>query len=72
MPVAIKIKADFGDDIYIRKDPEQVPYSFIGFRAGPGHIIYILSNGFEDFEAYDFQCSFDRDEALRLSFVNQD
>lgn len=70
--ITLKIQADFGDDVYLKKDSEQVSYTLVGIYRGPGHTIYKLSSGIDEFDAYDFECSFVRDEALRLSFNNND
>lgn len=69
MPIKFSIKQDFGDKIYLCDDPEQIAYRLVGILLTPGNsVVYQLSSGLETFEVYSFQASFERDEALRLSF----
>lgn len=68
MPIIIKVKAEYGDPVYLKNDEVQTAYTLIGVKGGPGHICYQLSSGSEVFECYDLECSFERDEAKRLSF----
>lgn len=68
MPIKVAIKQDFGDKVYLKIDNQQEAYVLVGIKIGPGHVCYHLSNGVEIFETFDFECSFERDDALRLSF----
>lgn len=69
MAIRFSIKQSFGDPIYLKSDPQQTAHDLVGIRLLPGEgVVYTLSTGYEDFEVYSFQCSFERDEALRLSY----
>lgn len=59
--MTVKIPYAFGDSIYIKTDPEQKEYTFVGFIGRPGSILYTLDYLGDEIEVYDFQTSRDRD-----------
>lgn len=70
--IKFAIKQDHFDHVYIRADVQQIPYIFIGVIVLPGHNKYLISDGTgEMIELYEGEISFERDEALRLSYVNE-
>lgn len=59
--MTIKIPYDFGDIVYLKNDPGQKTYEFVGFEGRPGSILYILDYMGEEITVYDFQTSKDKD-----------
>lgn len=72
MPIVFKLKEDYGTDCYLRSDLEQIPKTFIGVILGPGHVVYLLRDGVETLEAYDFEVTFEPDEIKRLSLKSEE
>jgi hypothetical protein len=68
MPISFKVKQDYGDSVYLVNDVEQKQYTLIKVILNPGNVCYVISDGRDDFTVYDFMCSFERNDALRLSF----
>lgn len=69
MPIKLVLKQEFFDFVYIKNDVQQIGYHLVGVLVSPGHNKYHISNGAgEVIEVYEGEISFDRDDALRLSF----
>jgi hypothetical protein len=61
MAFVVKIPYSYGASVYIKTDPEQKEYTFIGAILRPGAILFILDYMGEEIEVYDFQVSPSRD-----------
>lgn len=66
-----KCKHKFGDVLYIKNDPEQNPYIFVGITWRPTGIIYELSYLGELAELYDFEVSDTKDTLAMLGIEDK-
>lgn len=66
--MTIKIKLEYGDTVFIKQDPEQKEYTFVGVIAQPGSIKYELSYLGDVVELFDFEVSSEQDQAKLLNF----
>jgi len=57
---------EYGDIVYIKNDPEQKEYTFVGVVARPGSIKYELSYLGDLIELYDFEVDSKRNELKML------
>lgn len=67
----IKCKYKFGDTLYIKNDPEQNPYMFVGLIHRPTGIIYEISFVGEVSEVYDFETSETKDQFMTLGIEDK-
>lgn len=64
--MTIKTKLEYGDVVYIKNDPEQKEYTFVGLICRPGSIKYELSYLGDIIELYDFEVDGKRNELKML------
>lgn len=67
----IKVEHNYGDPLYLKADPEQIEYTFVGVYATKGQTKLLLSALGEIFEVFDFEVSKERDQAKLLGFLTQ-
>lgn len=57
---------EYGDIVYIKNDPEQKEYTFVGLICQPGSIRYELSYLGDTVELYDFEVDTKRNDLKML------
>lgn len=66
----IETKYNYGDVVYFRTDIEQQQYIITGFSCRPGRILYILADAGNEYMAYDFEITKERNQLKSLGIEN--
>lgn len=66
-PILVKLLFAFGETVFIKTDPEQLPHQIVSIKVEPGiSVLYALQGCKEVSWHYDFEISTERDEVLRV------
>lgn len=70
--ISFKVKYNWGDTLFIKDDPEQLPRTLVGIYLCAGTAIYTLSIAGEAVDVFEFEVGVEADQSILLNLPDKD